>query len=129
MLNTRVLNPALLSLLARVRHTNGVVIADRGFPFWPQIETIDVSVMNDVPTLLQVLAAIRPDFQAVQAYMACEFLDHNTAAVRKSFQKALSGIPTTYEPHVDFKKRVPAAIGLIRTGETIQYANMILISG
>jgi D-ribose pyranose/furanose isomerase RbsD len=24
---------------------------------------------------------------------------------------------------------VPGAIGLIRTGETIQYANMILISG
>jgi D-ribose pyranase len=30
---------------------------------------------------------------------------------------------------VEFKKRVPQAIGLIRTGDTIQYANMILISG
>lgn len=129
MLNTRVLNPALLSLLSRVRHTNSLVIADRGFPFWPQIETVDVSVMNDVPTVLQLLAAIRPEFQAVQAYMAKEFLEHNTAAVRRSFQKALSGIPTTHEPHVEFKKRVPGAIGLIRTGETIQYANLILISG
>jgi D-ribose pyranase len=33
-----------------------------------------------------------------------------------------------FEPHVDFKKRVPAAIGLIRTGDTIQYANMIIES-
>jgi D-ribose pyranose/furanose isomerase RbsD len=30
---------------------------------------------------------------------------------------------------VEFKKRVPDAIWLIRTGDTIQYANMILISG
>jgi D-ribose pyranose/furanose isomerase RbsD len=30
---------------------------------------------------------------------------------------------------VAFKKRVPAAIGLIRTGDTTPYANMILVSG
>jgi D-ribose pyranase len=129
MLNTRILNPGLLSLLARVRHTNAIVIADRGFPFWPQIETIDISVMDDVPTVLQVLAAIRPDFKSVQAYMANEFIETNTTNVRDSFQQALLGIPTTYEPHLEFKKRVPAAIGLIRTGETTQYANIILISG
>ena len=35
MLKTGILNPAVLSLLARVRHTNTLVIADRGFPFWP----------------------------------------------------------------------------------------------
>ena len=75
MLNARVLNPAILSLLARVRHTNSIVIADRGFPFWPDIETVDVSVMNDVPTVIQVLSAIRPDFDAVQVYMAKEFLE------------------------------------------------------
>jgi D-ribose pyranase len=129
MLNTRILNPALLSLLARIRHTNALVIADRGFPFWPAIETVDVSVMNDVPTVLQVLAAIRPDFQAVQAYMAKEFLEQNTSIIRQAFADALTGIPVTHEPHVEFKKRVPGAIGLIRTGETIQYANMILVSG
>ena len=40
MLKSGILNPALLELLARVRHTNTFVIADRGFPFWPQIETV-----------------------------------------------------------------------------------------
>ncbi len=33
-----------------------------------------------------------------------------------------------YEKHVDFKKRVPQAVGLIRTGDTVQYANLILQS-
>jgi len=126
MLNTKILNPQVLSLLARVRHTNALVIADRGFPFWPQIETIDLSLMDDVPTVLQVLAAIRTDFQA---YMALEFLDHNGGATRARFAEGLKGLPVTHEPHIDFKKRVPAAIGLVRTGDTVQYANMILVSG
>ena len=129
MLNTKVLNPHLLSLLARVRHTNSLVIADRGFPFWPQIETVDLSLMDDVPTVVQVLQAIRADFNAVQAYMAQEFLAQNTPRTRAQFAKALGGIPLIHEPHVEFKKRVPAAIGLIRTGDTVQYANLILVSG
>ena len=129
MLNTRILNPHLLSLLARVRHTNALVIADRGFPFWPQIETVDISLTNNVPTVLQVLAAIRQDFRAVSAFMALEFREHNGAETRAAFASALEGIPTTHEPHIDFKKRVPGAIGLIRTGDTIQYANMLLVSG
>ncbi len=129
MLNYKILNPQLLSLLARVRHTNALVIADRGFPFWPQIETIDISLMNDIPTVLQVLVAVRQDFHAAQAYMAKEFLKNNTPATRALFEKGLAGVPTTFEPHVEFKKRVPGAIGLIRTGDTVQYANLILISG
>ena len=35
MLKSGILNPQINSLLSRVRHTNTLVIADRGFPFWP----------------------------------------------------------------------------------------------
>jgi D-ribose pyranase len=129
MLTTKILNPHLLSLLARVRHTNALVIADRGFPFWPQIETVDISLMDDVPTVLQALTAILAHFHPVSAFMAKEFLKHNIVETREKFARALDGIPTQHEPHVEFKKRVPSAIGLIRTGDTIQYANTILISG
>ena len=128
MIKTGLLNPKILSLLARVRHTNALVIADRGFPFWPQIETVDISLVDDVPTVLQVLAAVRADCKLHQAYMAREFQKNNSAATRAAFAKGLAGIPVKFEPHVQFKKRVPGAIGLIRTGDTIQYANLILIS-
>jgi D-ribose pyranase len=129
MINTGILNPQILALLARVRHTNALVIADRGFPFWPGIESVDISLVDDLPTVLQVLAAIRANFNVVQAYMAREFKQHNLAAVRKEFIRELRGIPTKFEPHGQFKKRVPGAMGLIRTGDTIQYANLVLISG
>jgi D-ribose pyranase len=128
MLKTGILNPQINSLLGRVRHTNTLVIADRGFPFWPMIETVDISLVDDVPTVLQVLAAIRQNFQIGPAWMAQEFLQNNGGPVRDAFATALAGVKLQHEPHVAFKHRVPGAIGLIRTGDTIPYANLILES-
>jgi D-ribose pyranase len=128
MLQTGILNPLINSLLARVRHTNLLVIADRGFPFWSMIETIDISLVDDVPTVLQVLNAIRPNFSIGQVYMAQEFINQNIPSVQAAFAQATAGLSLTYELHEELKKRVPQAIGLIRTGDTIQYANMILVS-
>ena len=128
MLKTGILNPALNSLLSRVRHTNTLVIADRGFPFWPMIETIDLTLIDNIPTVLNVLLAIRPNFLIGRASMAEEFLKHNTAETQAQFTAALEGIHLDFEPHISFKKRVPNAVGLIRTADTTQYANLILES-
>lgn len=128
MLKTGILNPHINSLLSRVRHTNTLVIADRGFPFWPQIETVDISLTDDLPRVLDVLRALRPNFSIGQAWMAEEFRAANNPQTITQFEHALAGIPLQYEPHLDFKRRVPLAIGLIRTGDTVPYANMILES-
>lgn len=128
MLKSGILNPNINSLLSRVRHTNTLVISDRGFPFWPQIETIDISLIDDLPRVLDVLNAIRANFKVGNAFMANEFRTVNTPQTCANFERALEGVSLTYEPHIEFKKRVPHAIGLIRTGDTTQYANMILES-
>ncbi|HEU5072132.1 MAG TPA: RbsD/FucU family protein [Verrucomicrobiae bacterium] len=128
MLKTGILNPQLNSLLARVRHTNTLVIADRGFPFWPMIETVDLSLVDGIPTVLDVVRALRPNFVVGQVWMAEEFLKHNDEPTRAAFAAAWAGVPVAHEPHTEFKRRVPQAIGLIRTGDTVQYANMILQS-
>ena len=128
MLKTGILNPQINSLLSRVRHTNTLVIADRGFPFWPMIETVDISLVDDMPTVLEVVAALRPNFVIGKAWMAREFLKHNNDMTKARFAKNLEGIDLQHEPHVKFKTRVPNAIGLIRTGDTTQYANIILES-
>jgi D-ribose pyranase len=129
MLKTGILNPQLSSLLARVRHTNALVIADRDFPFWPMIETVDISLVDNLPTVLQVVAAVRANHNFTQAYMTKEFQKNNFKTVQEKFARALRRVPTKFEPHAEFKKRVPHAVGLIRTGDTTPYANVILVSG
>ena len=129
MLINGILNPQINSLMARVRHTNMLVIADRGFSFWPMIETVDISLVDGIPTVLQVFQAIRPNFDIGQIIMAREFIKDNSPDVCKVFSNAIAPIPIQYKGHTELKELVPAAIGLIRTGDTIQYANMILVSG
>jgi D-ribose pyranase len=129
MLKGGILNPEISHLLARIRHTNLLVISDRGFPFWPMIETVDISLVDGIPTVLQVLDALRPNFDICEIFMANEFKMENNLEVQQRFAASMKGIPVTFEPHIEMKKRVPQAIGLIRTGDTTQYANMVLMSG
>ena len=128
MLIEGIINPHVLSLVARVRHTNSIVIADAAFPSWPQIESLDISLVKGVPTVLQVAEALLANWKCGQIFMAAEFKKHNDRRHQAAFARACKGIPITFEAHIDFKKRVPYAIGLIRTGDTTAYGNMILIS-
>ena len=122
------LNPAINSLLGRVRHTNTLVIADRRFPFWLQVETIDISLVDDVPRVLEGWKAIRGNFVIGQILMAEEFRSVNRRETIASFERCFAPIDVAFVPHAKLKERVPLAVGLIRTGDTTQYANVILES-
>ena len=123
-----ILNPHVNSLLCRVRHTNTLVIADAAFPSWPQIETVDLSLVRGIPTIIQLLDSILSNWKCGEILMAQEFTEKNDPKHRQAFKRACRGIKITFEPHLEFKKRVPSAIGLIRTGDTTAYGNMILVS-
>jgi D-ribose pyranase len=128
MLKTVFLNPGLNELLGRIRHTNTLVIADCGFPYWPQIETVDISLVVGLPSVEDVLRALLPNFVAGAAWMAEEFCENNPPECQRRMRDLLRDVPLTFEPHVEFKKRVPLAIGLIRTGGESPYSNIILES-
>jgi len=128
MYHTPLLNPGLNELLGRIRHTNTLVIADKGFPFWPTIETIDISLVDDQPSVLDVLQALMPNFTAGAAWMAAEFREHNDPTALQRVEDVLGDTPLTFLPHTEFKCLVPNSIGLIRTGGTAPYSNIILES-
>lgn len=128
MLKTGILNPHVLDLVARIRHTNTLVIADWAFPYWPEIETVDISLTHHIPTVLDVLDVLTPVFKIGRIWQAEEFLAHNNQETIDRFQESFGGIPLTREAHLNFKQRVPQAIGLIRTGDATPYGNLILES-
>ncbi|MEO5914217.1 MAG: RbsD/FucU family protein [Luteolibacter sp.] len=128
MLQTGILNPHVLNLIARIRHTNTLVISDWAFPYWPEIETVDISLTHNIPTVLDVLDLLTPVFKIGRIWQADEFVGSNTPETVARFAKSFGEIPLTREAHVDFKKRVPHAIGLIRTGDATPYGNIILES-
>lgn len=131
MLQSGILHPGLLELLARIRHTNTLVIADWAFPFWREIETVDLALAHDIPTIPQLLALLSPNFKVGRILQADEFLSHNGADKVRGFEDALAAFPGAKLerlPHLEFKRQVPLAIGLVRTGDSTPYGNLILES-
>jgi D-ribose pyranase len=128
MLVNGVINPAINSLLSRVRHTNTLIIVDRGFPHMPNVETVDISLVAGIPRVVDVLRAIRTNCNYGKGVMATEFREVNSPEILKSYEDALEGVSITWEPQLSLKARAPGAIGIIRTGDTTRFGNVVLES-
>ncbi len=135
MLQEGILNPQINHLLSRIRHTNTLVIADWAFPYWTEIEVIDISLTPGIPLITDLLKLLQPNFKVGHIWQAEEFLNNNSDEVIQQYEASFNGFKTHYPdlqisrlPHLDFKKKVPEAIGLIRTGDPTAYGNLILES-
>ncbi|BAB07448.1 D-ribose pyranase [Halalkalibacterium halodurans] len=121
-----VLNRDIARILASLGHTDQIVIADCGLPIPEDVECIDVSLKQGVPSFVEVLAEILADME-VEGLIAAEEVKEQNPAVHR----ALTGtnIPIHYLPHEQFKDTTCKAKAVIRTGEVTPYANVILRSG
>ena len=128
MIQSGILNPHLLALLARVRHTNTLVIADSMFPHWPSVPEVDLSLVYGIPTVPDVVCAVLQHWKPGVVWIASEFAVHNPAKVRREFTEAFADAKVVEVPHLQLKARVPGSIGLIRTGERRIYTNVVMES-
>lgn len=128
MLKNGILHPYIMSLKARVRHTNLQVIANRNFLYRLMIKTLYISLVEKIPIVLQVFDALKTHFMVWQIFMAIEFKTKNTPDVQQQFVDSSNDIPISFKPYDKFKQYVSQVIGLIRTGDTSQYDDIILVS-
>jgi D-ribose pyranase len=135
MLQQGILNPAVNDLLSRIRHTNTLVIADWAFPYWNEIEVVDLSLTKGIPLITDLLEVLKDNFKVGHIWQAEEFLGTNPPEVIADYDSKFDGFKGLYPEvevtrlaHNDFKKLVPNAIGLIRTGDPTAYGNVILES-
>ena len=129
MIASGIINPAISSLLCRVRHTDLLVISDWGFPFMPDVETVDISlVAGGMPRVVDVLRAIRANFNCGKGVMAAEFRETSSVDTIRCYEEALEGVSIAWEPHASLKLRAKRAVGIIRTGDTTRFGNILLES-
>ena len=135
MLQEGILNPQLNDLLSRIRHTNTLVIADWAFPYWNDVEIVDLSLTRGIPLITDLLDVLRNNFKVGHIWQAEEFLSTNPDEIITKYNDSFDGFNGLYPhlkvsrlPHNEFKKMVPDAIGLIRTGDPTAYGNIILES-
>ncbi|NIZ19650.1 D-ribose pyranase [Entomospira culicis] len=123
----KLLNSQLSYLIARLGHTDTIVLADAGLPIPLGVERIDLAVIRGMPSLRDVLDAVLSEMVVESIVMAEEILLHNGALSATIEQ--LSGCKATFCSHDAFKERTAKAIAVIRTGEASAYANVILQAG
>mgnify|MGYP006279551637 FL=1 len=131
MLADGILNPQLASLLARFRHANSIAVLDGPFPYYANVETVDLTLVRGIPTISQVLDAILPtlDHSALGLLVANEFAANVDASTVAEYTSHHASLPTTFIQHIEFKQRVNDCIGIIRTADTTPYSNVIITCG
>ena len=123
-----VLNPALSHLLASTGHTDYFTVCDRGFPVPAELERIDLALVDDIPTVLDVLAAVMTEWTLDRV-----LITHEMDAIspdRVAEMRALLGdVPFERVSHGQLKRLAQTARATVRTGDTVPYANIIVVSG
>ncbi|MGP6172653.1 D-ribose pyranase [Corynebacterium sp. A21] len=114
------LNPALVSHIARLGHTDTFVIADAGLPIPAQVPVVDLTLVFGIPRFAEVVAAVLAEVVVEGATVAAQ----TPAQVLE-----LLPLEPVKVPHEELKVLVAEASFVIRTGETTPYANVIFRSG
>lgn len=123
-----ILNAKLCSELAALGHTDYLVIADPGLPLPKDVTVIDLALINGVPSFKEVFDAIVDELVIESFIYANEMVEFNNELLRH-MQERLHDKQEIGISHEAFKKMLPIAKVIIRTGECTSYANVILEGG
>jgi D-ribose pyranase len=125
---TGLLNHHLSDVVARMGHTQRLVVADAGLPIPPGVERIDLAIIPGLPSVVDLLHAIATELEVEQIIVAEELANQGNSLADDA-SRAFGGAPVTSVPHEEFKRLTEGAVAVVRTGECSPYANIMLISG
>lgn len=123
-----ILHPELNRILSETGHTDILTICDRGFPVPQSVERLDLALVNDIPTVLDVLRAVHQEFVIDRVVITEEMIEASPeryAQLKDEFKE----LEFLIVSHERFKQICPESRAVIRTGDTAPYANMMIVSG
>lgn len=125
-----ILNAPLSQIIARMGHTDKLVICDSGLPIPKDAKVVDLALTKNIPRFLDVLKVVLEELEVEKAIIAKELVGGNNGMLTK-IKSLLPDKEFEEVSHEDFKNltRVNGDVSFVRTGETTPYANIILVSG
>ena len=124
-----IINSELSKVIAEMGHKNSLVVADCGLPIPEDVKRIDLSLTKGYPKFLEILKAVLADLVVEKAILAEEIKEKSPKLEAKIIELLPPDIEIEYISHADFKKNTHNSRAVVRSGEIIPYANIILISG
>ncbi|HUR04597.1 MAG TPA: D-ribose pyranase [Nonomuraea sp.] len=121
-----ILNGQLAGALARLGHTDQLVVCDVGLPIPRGPEVVDLAFRLGVPSFEDVLGTLLDEL-VIESSVAAEEVGARNSACHMLLMTRLS--PLLLVPHEELKRMVADARLVVRTGEATPYANVILRCG
>jgi D-ribose pyranase len=125
---TGVLNHRLSDVVARMGHTQRLIVADAGLPVPLGVERIDLAIVPGQPLVIDVLRAIASELEVEELIVADELIARDRS-LAETASDMFGEAPMRSVPHDEFKRLSEGAVAVIRTGECTPFANVMLISG
>lgn len=123
-----ILNGELMGILTDLRHGDGLVICDQGFPIPKGCYTIDISLVSGIPTFKQVLKALLDEMRFAEYYIV-DFMDEANPEYYKLVTEKLEKYDVKQKLSMEeFVEKTKEAKVVIRTGEPLPASNIYLTS-
>ena len=123
-----VLNPALSYLLASTGHTDYFTICDCGFPVPVGPERIDLALTEGIPTVLDVVRVVASEWSIDRVLITHEMGKISPQRVAE-LREIVGDVQLEQVSHLELKGLSLSARATVRTGDTVPYANIIVVSG
>lgn len=121
-----IINAQLAGGLARLGHTDSLVICDAGLPIPPGPEVVDLAFRFGVPGFETVLTGLLEEL-VVEGATAAEEVEDQSPDMHQLLRSRFPELELV--SHEELKRRVAGAKLVIRTGEATPYSNVILRCG
>jgi len=123
-----ILNPQLNRVISEMGHRDMLIIADAGLPIPKEVERVDLTLKNGIPSFTEVLRAVLSELEVEEVYVAKEIKEKNPQTL--NLVSSLIGMgEVKFITHEELKELSKQVRAIVRTGECSPYANIILISG
>lgn len=123
-----VINSILSAVLARVGHTDQIVVADAGFPCPAAVPLVDLALFPGTPTTRDIVRVIESELVLERYVMATESESHSPHVLRE-FAQLLPDLSSQLVPHQEFKSLSHQAAVVVRSGDVAPYSNILVIVG
>jgi len=123
------LNRGIAKVLSEQGHNDLLMVVDAGFAIPKEVEVVDISLGENNPMVLSVLAELRKFYSVEKMIMANQTKEISPTlfdAISKSFGENI--LVETID-HADLKQLAKTVKAVIRTGDFTAYGNVILVSG
>ncbi|MGM0783372.1 MAG: D-ribose pyranase [Pseudomonadota bacterium] len=130
------LNAPLAKLIAELGHTDILVIADAGLPIPPGVPRIDLALRPGLPGFVEVFDVLVDELCVEGVTLAQEIREASPVLHGQVEQRLVAlerrdgqSLARDFVSHDAFKRLLPSARAVVRTGECSPFANIALHSG